>query len=104
MGVIHPDRVSASEWREWNPTAGDMLRMGWEVIGICRQCELIVTVRLARMPAPTVLWERTLRCPRWRCDGRLNIHGQPYQLRSRRSMAWVDVTGTKLDALLPRQG
>lgn len=103
MGAVNPERVTAAEWREWYETAGQLLAGGWEVVGSCPACDLVIGVRLQRVPAERSLWGQTLRCPRWRCEGRAAILGRPYQLRGIGQRGWLNLTTTELPSLRPRR-
>lgn len=72
---------SPAQWRSLAPTAADLAARGWPVHARCLTCQLEMDVDLARVIAERgpalVLWGRTSRCRRRRCQGRMAFYVTP---------------------------
>ena len=68
MGHRNPDRVPLHVRRNRGETVGKMIAEKWDVISICRTCQLIMQVDLRMIvlaKGPNVsLWNRKARCRR----------------------------------------
>lgn len=80
MGSRNADRIPLSDRYTLAATVGDMITRRWEVISKCRVCGLMMVVDLAmvaREAGPkTSLWNRTQRCRRIGCNGRVDFQAK----------------------------
>lgn len=80
MGYRNPDRVSIRERYARGKTVAEMARERWEVISVCRTCNLMMMVDLrliAYVRGPNVsLWNRRARCRRLLCGGVVEFHAK----------------------------
>jgi hypothetical protein len=70
-----------SAWRRRAETVAALRREGWPVHAVCLSCHLHMKVDLARIERARggefVLWGRTGRCCRLRCDGQAMFFVSP---------------------------
>lgn len=80
MGTKKVESIPIAEWRPVVATVGDMIQEGWRVQAHCFHCGLEMPVDLevvAKLRGrSTTLWDRSSRCRRKGCRGRMKFEAR----------------------------
>lgn len=81
MGARNKDRFTTADWREACPTVARIRQANWEVLAVCRVCDLQLVADLdtiERKKGPDFsLWGETSRCRRRWCEGIVDFFVTP---------------------------
>lgn len=81
MGTRNLDRIALYELRHKGETVADMWKLCWRCIAVCEACGIelrVDLVALIRLSGPGLsLWNKTAKCRRVGCDGRVYFMASP---------------------------